>query len=58
MRHRMPDHSPDCPCYPCKLRRQVENYEALDDECLPPLDDLDGLPEDFGGTEELEGDEA
>jgi hypothetical protein len=50
-----PDHSPSCPCYPCKLRRQIKRHEEPEDITLPPLDDLDGLPDDLGGTEEPEG---
>jgi hypothetical protein len=50
----MADHSLDCPCYPCTLRRQIENYEALEDLTLPPLDDLDALPDCLADCEEPE----
>jgi hypothetical protein len=47
-----PDHSQTCTCYPCQLRRKIE---ALEDACLPPLDDLDGLPDCLGDCGEAKG---
>jgi hypothetical protein len=51
----MPNHPQTCPCRPCRIRRQIV---ALEDSCLPEPNDIDRLPDDLGGIEELEDYEA
>jgi hypothetical protein len=44
----MPDHSLECPCRPCQIRREIERYEPLVEATLPEFDDVEALPDDLG----------
>ena len=42
-------HTYRCECRECRLHREIERLESFGYSTLPPIEDVDSLPDDLGG---------